>query len=244
MTRTFDPAFVNMVLNDPDVRPYMGLEGTLDASLLVKDANNYVLVNEHGGFMFILNSPGVYEVHSFFLKEGRGRQALEFAQQCCEYMFIQTDCHTFLTQLPDDNQAAKSLATFVGFRPYFRRENADRGPTAYCRYTINDWVFRTEALEIEGEKFHNTLKLCKMKYGSDLPDHDYDQAHERAVGATSKMIKAGNVLKGVEFYNSWAKFAGYAPVTLLGINPTVIDIVDAVIEVRDGTMEVLECRQE
>jgi hypothetical protein len=242
MTRTFDAAFMNTVLNHPEVHPWTGYDGTIDITLIAENVNNYVLVNAFGGFIAYNLSPGVYEVHSMFLPEGRGKQLLQFSKECLEYMFTRTDCHTLVTQLPDNNASAISLATMVGFQPYFRRENTPRGPTAYARYTLDEWVQDTESLETEGEWFHSNLRSCKECLGSELPDHDHDPSHERAVGAAVKMIKAGNAFKAIDYYNNWAKLAGYAPVELLSFNPVVVDVVDAIVEIRDGQMEVLKCR--
>lgn len=56
------------------------------------------------------------------------------------------------------------------------------------------------------------------------------------------MIRAGQVAKGVQFYNRWASLAGYQSIAVLSVTPTILDVRDAVIEVRGGQMEVLQCR--
>lgn len=242
MRRTFDAEFMNTVLNHPDVFIWTGASEKIDITNIVADVNNFLLVNDTGGFICYNLSDGEYEVHSMFLPEGRGKATFDLAKECMEYLFIHTDCHTLLTQLPDNNADAISLATAVGFKPLFRREETPRGPTTYARYTLEEWVQETPSLEEEGEWFHDELKTIKEKCGSNLPEHSHDSSHERAVGAAVKMIKAGNVFKAVDYYNAWAKFAGYMPVQLLSVNPTVIDIMDAVVEIRCEQMEALKCR--
>jgi hypothetical protein len=46
----------------------------------------------------------------------------------------------------------------------------------------------------------------------------------------------------VRFYNIWASCSGYATITLVRQHPAIIDLLDAVVEVRAGSMEVLLCR--
>jgi hypothetical protein len=57
-----------------------------------------------------------------------------------------------------------------------------------------------------------------------------------------RMIRAGNAEKGVEFYNRWARFAGYALIFAVSLQPVVIDVVDAVVGLGPEGMEVLLCR--
>mgnify|MGYP001578648080 FL=1 len=61
------------------------------------------------------------------------------------------------------------------------------------------------------------------------------------VGATVAMLRSGNARKAVVFYNAWARFAEYATVELLREQPIVLDVRDAVIEVRATEGEVLRC---
>ena len=68
---------LNSVLNCPEVRPYVAEvpDGYLDLSRGVKNTNNVLLMGEFGGCFFIKVLPGVYEVHTQVLPEGRGEWA-------------------------------------------------------------------------------------------------------------------------------------------------------------------------
>jgi hypothetical protein len=242
MERTLNADFINGVMNHHAVRPWLGGEGKVDVSEQVANPDNVCLVNEGGGFLCIQIAPGVYEVHSQFLPQFRGESTVNFTKKCGEYMFTRTNCHTILTQVPDDNVAAAVLAKALGFREVFHRQNGLRGPTSYQKLTLDEWVQNSSYLESDGEAFHDQLTLCKKKHGSELEEHPYDPAHERVVGAVVKMIKHGNHFKAVDFYNSWALFAGYAPITIIQDNPVMIDVQDAIVGWDGKQMETLLCR--
>jgi len=241
MIRTLDSTFLNMVCNHPQVHPWLGVEGTIDVSGVVGNPANFALVNDGGGFILGCHEPGIYEVHSQFLPSHR-RETVKAMREGFDYMFTRTDCHTVLTQVPDNNPAAAALAKFAHFRPMFRREDTPRGPTAYMGLYIDDWAQDNAALEAEGEWFHDNLNEAKKAQGSELPAHPHDPAHERAVGASVRLVKAGNAAKGVALYNRWARLAGYAPITLLSETPVLIDVVDAVVEWTGQDMEIVLCR--
>lgn len=77
--RTFDPAEVNALINDPLIRPTVGGAGELDASTLLADRRNICLMADGGGALFRWTGPGVYEGHSFF--RARGREAIRLGKQ-------------------------------------------------------------------------------------------------------------------------------------------------------------------
>lgn len=229
--RTLDPAFLNGVANHPEVRPWLQGEGPLDLSGVISDPSNIALQAEHGGWVLQALSPGVYEVHSMFLPEGRGAGVARALVAALDYVFSATDCIRLVTRLPAGNVRAAALGRMAGFRPWF----GDR-----ARIEIEDWAQSSKACLEAGEWFHERLEAAKTASGSALETHDDDSAHDHAVGAAVLMCRAGNGPKGVWHYNAWAAASGYAPVTLVSVNPLVIDVVDAVLEGPD--MEVLLCR--
>jgi len=241
IARTFDPEFLNTVINHPDVRPMLGGEGALDISAQALDANNFVLTSDHGGFILMQHEPGVYEVHSQFLP-GHSGATIRAMREAMTYMFTRTDCETLVSQVPDNNRPAHGIAMVGGLREVFRREEGPRGPASYVSLGIMDWAMRTKALETPGAWFHAALETAKAKAGSELEVHGHDEAHERAVGAAVLMIRAGNPAKGVRFYNRWARMAGYATITLVSEQPIVVDVVDAVVGLNGPDLEVLLCR--
>lgn len=243
--RTFEPEILNAAANHPDVLPWIGAEGPVDLGDSVRNVANFALVNDTGGFLLISHSPGIYEVHSMFPPDGR-RESIRAMRAGFEYMFTRTDCERVLTQVPDNNPAAAALAKLARFRPMFRRGNTPRGPTSYMGLSVDEWSQDNASLEVEGRWFHETRSEAIKERGLEDHEHPEDISHNRTVGATVKMVRAGNVNKAIEFYNRWARFAGYLPVKLLSDNPVVIDMSEPdhgfVIEVKDGEMEIVLCR--
>lgn len=249
LRRTLDASFLNSVANDPGVRPWLGCvelgcaDGTIDLTLAVSDPANVALVCDAGGFLLTNAGAGEYEVHSMFLPAGRGRMTVPAMRAGFEYMFTRTDCQRIVTKVPDDNAAAAGLARLGGFREEFRRDSVwnSRG-VSYRSISLENWAMSSADLEVHGEWFHKHLEAAKLAAGSSLESHAHDPAHERAVGATVLMARSGQGLKGVKFYNRWASLAGYQSIDMLSEKPAILDVRDAIIEVRGGDMEVLLCR--
>lgn len=239
--RTFDPAFLNEVANDPAVRPGLQGAGAVDLTGIVANPSNYALQSDYGGFVLTLHEPGVYEVHSLFLP-GHGTHPVRAMREAEEWMFTRTDCHAVLSRVPASNKAAKGFAITGGLRPLFHRNDALLGLCEYVHLPLMRWAMDNADLERVGEAFHEFLEAEKGNGGSSLPAHPHDPAHERAVGAASLMIQRGQAAKGVAFYNSWARFAGYAELVLLSTAPLVLDVQDAVVGFGDQGMEMLLCR--
>lgn len=244
--RTMDATHLNDVANDESVLPFLGFggQGRLDLSPIINDPANVAIESEHGGFIAVNQGAGQYEVHSMFLPEGRGAGSAALAAVAFRYMFTATDALRIVTKVPASNPAAASLARAVGFRPAFERKGVwlDGSDVAYHALAFDAWVARDPVVLERGDWFHEQLAAAKAAVGSELPEHDDDPAHDRAVGAAVLMLQAGNPLKAALTYNQWAAFAGYAPLTIRSFTPVVIDVVDAIVAVTGETMEVLKCR--
>ena len=81
LERSFDTARINEVINHPSVRPYVGPgDSFADVTPLVEDTDNWFLIGEHGGFGLTQTTPGVHEIHTFILPEGRGAWARDAAR--------------------------------------------------------------------------------------------------------------------------------------------------------------------
>ena len=111
-----DADFLNNVVNDPSVFPYIsyGFKDPVDVGPLIRDEKNYFFANSFGGFLVINKGSGIYEIHSQFLPEGRGLSAILAAREAMEYMFTNTDCTVLITDCPKDNPAARILAKKAG----------------------------------------------------------------------------------------------------------------------------------
>lgn len=248
LKRSMEPAPFNAIANHTEVRPWLGGgDGELDLSAIVCNPANVCFLSEAGGFIAQKLMDARYEVHSLFLPQGRGGFALECAREGMAFMFCATDCAELVTKCPDGNRAALGLARAGGFQEQFRRErcwafNGDMVGVSHQALSLSRWITRDDECLARGHWFHEKLTAAKRAAGSDLPVHDDDDAHDRFVGASVRMVIAGSPRKAVWSYNRWAVFAGYAPISLLSEAPPVIDVVDAVVAPRGDDMEVLLCR--
>lgn len=245
--RTLNPGFLNYVINHPDVRPMLGGEGALDLTDYIADPANIALEAEYGGWLLVRQEPGVYQLHTQFLKAGRGRAYFEAAREALRYVFGSTDAVELTTRVPLVNRGAHVAAKVAGFEERFVRKNAivlDGAPSdvSFQALTLEHWMATDETLPDLGRWFHDRLEAAKREAGSVLETHPDDDAHDRAVGAAVLMMRAGNTVKAAWAYNRWASLAGYQTIEVLSLCPAVIDVRDAVIEVRQGEMEVLLCR--
>lgn len=115
LRRTFDATFLNQVVNDPRVRPWLGgdRKSRLDLQPAI-DAGAIALINRDGGFLFVPKGEGVFEVHTQFLPSVKGK-AVWFAREAARYMFKTVGAEKLVTDVPEDNQAALALALKTGF---------------------------------------------------------------------------------------------------------------------------------
>jgi len=246
--REFSAERINAVVNHPSVRPWVAAgAGYLDLSAVVSNPTTVLLMAEGGGFLLTQQEPGIYEVHSQFLPDHRGPEVLTAAADASRYMFTRTDCVEIRTRVPQGNVAAAVLAKRMGWELQFERANVwptDAGPVP-CRYyakTITQWANTAPGIAETGAWFHEKLEAAKIAANASSPIHDADEAHDRYVGATCEMIMSGQIGKALSFYQRWAAFAGYGPISLIATNPVVVDIGDALLAVRDQDFEVLLCR--
>jgi hypothetical protein len=228
------PEFINEVLNHPSIRPWVanGSE-PIDVSDKVADKRNVLLMGPHGGSMAVFIQPGVYEVHTQILPDGRGRWAMEFLATALDWMMTRTPCYELLTRVPHGHKGAKMAAVLGGFKYEFTREKE-------CRFMdrlvdvdiysirIQDWVMRSRILEDIGREFHDTLHNAAERFGVKDQPHADDPNHNRYVGAAYEMIRHGYVKKGVLFYNRWAAVSRHPLITLRQLEtpmqPSIIDI--------------------
>jgi hypothetical protein len=187
---------------------------------------------------------GVYECHTIYPPLVNAKIVVREMREAMAYMFLQTDCQCILTKVPDVNTGAAHLAKLGGFVEDFYRKDAwtGGGGVSYQKLPLDAWARTCSTVGEQGRMFHELLEAHKKIQNSHLPEHPQDEAHDRAVGAAVAMIRAGNTIKGVNHYNKWAIFAGYAQITLLSEQPVIVDVGDAVMGLRNGDLEVLQCR--
>lgn len=247
--RSFDAADINPILNDPSVLSKVSVPGidVLDASELIADTRNVLLMAEGGGVLFIADEPGIYEVHTSFLPGHRGRHAIKASLEAYRWMFTHTDCVLLQTKIPAFNKPAMRSAAIVGFVESFDRAKiwptAD-GPVDMRFYTIDyaSWLKRTSPIVESGKAFHARLDAEYERHGKPPHSHPDEECHDRNVGACVETIYGGQPEKAVVLYNRWARFAGYGQVSLVSRSPIVIDIGEAVLLVADNDFKVIQCR--
>lgn len=242
--RTFDPAQFNAIANLPEVRWRLGGEGHLDLTNVILNPRNYAFQNDLGGFICMNTFGATYEVHTIFTPKRNGIEEIKRLMFRAElFMFTKTNCVELITKVPDGNRGAERLANTFGFIDVGRQVNWDKGVgAALKRKTLEDWAKGAPETYLAGRSFHDTLAAAKREQNGTAPPHDDDSTHDMIVGAAFLMAKGGQVSKGISFYNYWANFAGYAPVSLISESPPVLDIRDAVVGIEDGKLEVYLCR--
>ena len=89
LERATDAKFINAVANHPAVRPHILAKANeaLDFAPVAADTNNVILVGPYGGMIFHRLLPGLFEVHTLMLPEGRGDGTLDMAHSALLYMF-------------------------------------------------------------------------------------------------------------------------------------------------------------
>jgi RimJ/RimL family protein N-acetyltransferase len=136
--RTFDTAFVNAVVNDPEVESWVRgpFRGQLDLSPIISDHRNVVLVGEHGFAVFAYRVPGVYEWHAAVRSEGRGPWALAAGRAALDWLFEHTDAIAVLAPIPEINRPARHIAAALGFGLKQILPSAWTAPMELCVYTL------------------------------------------------------------------------------------------------------------
>lgn len=238
-----DPVFWNRIANDPSVRPQVGA-GTEALDLTDQLSRSLAFADDHGGFIFEPHEIGRYELHTLILPEGRGRAVLPAFAIAARLLFAATDCTEIVTKTAGSNRAAAIMARRAGFRPIFTRKAAwhDGTDLTFYSLSLDDWMTRDETLPAEGHAFHEMIEAAKHEAGSELPIHPDDDAHDRAAGAAVLMMLAGQAAKAAWIYSRWACLAGYQTIELINDDPPVLDVRDALVTVKAGRLEVLECR--
>lgn len=223
---------INAIANAPGVR-----EGSLlsdgNADLSALDGQALFLQGRGGFIMFRQMSPQVYDFHTAFLPEHRGKNAYLCARAAAEFMFLRTDAMELHTVAP--RPEARPPKTF-GFQPFFT------GPAGeYYRLHLLDWARKAPNLRAWGEWFHHALEAAKDQTGATVEAHDDDPANDRYAGLAAGMFRYGQPQKAVWAYNIWASTAGYHPVELISLDPVRVNTGDAIIRYQHNRLEFEQC---
>jgi hypothetical protein len=228
--RQINPEFVNQLINHPEVRPYVDdTEGYIDVSSQIVNKDNYFLTGEFGGVAYIKIFPYIYEVHSFFLPEGRGQWG----------KFTRTDAYELTTRIPNSHVAAKKAALSAGFQFYMSHEKACKfegniDDIDVYNITLSNWIIGSEHLENLGRVIHEMMHDAAEKLHIDTPPHGDLISHNKFVGAAYLMVCAGQIKKGVAVYNRFAMMARHRTIALVSENPPVIRFDIGLLHIKPG----------
>jgi hypothetical protein len=243
--RETDAKHINEVLNHPIVRPDVDdvPEGVMDISSLVADPRHVLLMGEHGGCFFIKILPGVYEVHTQAVPEGRGAWISQFVLAAGDWMFTRTDAFEIVTRIPEEHLGARALARHAGMKLEFQRpaECLWRGKKQRAdiySFRIQDWACKADSFDQPGHDFHEFLHDEARRLGVTAKAHPDDPQHNRYVGIALAMVEGGHVYKALNFYNRWALLSRHPLIRLMKEQPVTIqfDIGNLIFE--NGTKRV------
>jgi len=211
--RTLAPYPINLIANDPCVRPWLGFgSDVLDVSALIENPNNFALLtdNNDGAYVLVKLDQGLYCVHTLALQSARGKPMLRLMKEMFAFMFQATDCLEICTYVPDGNDNASRWADLAGFRETFRKADAvalTSGPVgaSYRLLTYADWM------------------MGKLRQVDLAPIATNDQTLNRWLDGTIKGCLDGNALKAVQQFNRWAVQGDYERMNLLSLNPPLSD---------------------
>lgn len=248
--RSFDASEINAVLNDPSVFGSIELPGSvlgeLDVSPVVANPANVLLMAEGGGIIFSQQEPGIYDFHTSFMPNFRGRNAIRSSLEAYRWMFTHTDCMILQTKVPAFNKAAVLCCRIIGATREFDRKNT--WPTvppadmSYWTLRYDDWVRQTPELVASGRAFHLRLDEEFARHKALHDNHPDEECHDRHVGICVETIYAGQPEKAVVLYNRWARFAGYGQIAMVSRSPLLIDIGTALLMVENDNFKVIQCR--
>jgi hypothetical protein len=249
--RSFDASEINAILNDPSVFEaikFTGITSPMDVSPIIDNPVNVLLMAEGGGIIFAQMEPGIYEVHTSFLENHRGRHAIRASLAAYRWMFTHTDCMILQTKVPEFNVAAAKFCSIVGAIKEFERKGVwltESGAVgmSYWIMKYEDWIRRTSSLMESGRMFHDRLEQEFERHSAKPEVHPDEDCHDLYVGACAETIYAGQPEKAIVLYNRWARFSGYGQISLISKSPLLIDIGSAVLQVVNDNFRVIKCRQ-
>jgi hypothetical protein len=246
--RTFSAKRLNEILNHPDVRPWVAdpAEGAIDITSAVRNQNNVLLLGAFGGCLCFKLAPGLYEVHSQFLPEGRGPWALAFVKAGAHWMFTNTDALEIVTRVPYGHQAARTLTVAAGMQLEFTRPDGcmfegKLTPVDIYTMSLQHWLQKASSLIERGRRVHEEMYAQAKELGVKDKPHADDPDHNRVVGAAFEMAMGGQLMKAIGAYNRWATLSRHAPISLISATPPTIKFDIGLMKIVNGKIEITPC---
>jgi hypothetical protein len=213
------------IVMHPEVRGWVSHDGApdFDPHPYTREGSEHIaIVVDRGCFLLPRLEMGAYAVHTQFLPNGRGANAVREAGYMLNWMFLNTDAEQIVSMVPDNNPQALRFAHQMAFRDTYRREgkwvvDGVKHALQYLRLDLDEWVLSRPELRAIGQGFHEQL-------GPEHVNHEEDPLHDAYVGAAFAMIQVGRAQKGQWLYNRWARATGYHPFTILSTEPMRLDL--------------------
>jgi hypothetical protein len=253
--RSFDASEINPIINF-DARAFEAAKlpgmkpGDIDVTPIIANPLNVLLMAEGGGIIFAQQEPGIYEVHTSFLKperksNGAGPHIRNACLSAYRWMFTRTDCMILQTHVPAFNRAAIVFAPLLGWRLEFERKSVwptDHGlvDMSFFSLSYEECVRKDELFVERGRAFHVRLKEEFARHKALHDNHPDEECHDRYVGACVETICGGQPEKAVVLYNRFARSAGYGLISLASRSPLMIDIGSALLMFEDNNFKVIQ----
>lgn len=245
--RDFDAKALNLVLNDPSVRPELlgAADGPVDVTALAENPDNIVLMGEYGGVLLIKLLNGHYEVHTQVVEKGRGAWALGMIQAAQRWLFTHTDAWEVVTRVPVTNKAALGLTIKAGMVKEFDalkgvRLGDKQVDAAIYRLTLQSWASKAPGMVERGRRLIHWLS---QESGVPIEQFDTSDTALRYTAIALEMITNGQPAKGVFFYSRWAWLAERASIKLVSVDPVGVRLNFGSLRLADGELEFVPWRQ-
>lgn len=212
-----DDDLLTSIVMHPDVHVTNG-NGPFDPKAYTAHPTNFAVIVEGGCFLADALERGAFGIHTNFLPEARGANALHECAEALRLAFTATPAEMLYTKVMG-SRGVSLFAQAMGFRPTFKQ-----GDTQFMRMDLDDWILRDPLVQSQGEHFHALL--------GEHATHDADSVHDRFVGATWLMLAGLQYEKAERVYGRWARHASYEPFRFISAEPPRIDIGTAVLTLR------------
>lgn len=130
-----DAAVHNAIANHPEVKPTISYTPEYaDFTPLFEHPDQYVLLHDGEGAaaIFEWSAPGVWQGHSMYLPERRGKEGVESGKAMISWMFDH-GATMIWGQTPLDNRPAQMFNRLLGFKPCGEGVHFAAGPVRYFK---------------------------------------------------------------------------------------------------------------
>jgi len=131
--RATDAAFHNLIANHPEVKPTICYhDDYADFTPVFEQPEHYILLHDGEGAAscFEWSAPGIWQGHSMFLPERRGKEGIQSGKDMVAWMF-DYGARMIWGQTPLDNRPAQMFNRLIGFKANGTGTHHVAGPVRY-----------------------------------------------------------------------------------------------------------------